>query len=57
MSEEEAKDYFEGKALEVRMLKNYVDYENIDRPIQTIDDYSEKYPINIGEEGTHEVHL
>ena len=53
MSEEEAKDYFEGKSLEVRMMKNYIDYENIDRPIQTIDAFSETYPIDVGVEAIH----
>ena len=48
MDEEEAIEYFKNIALDVRMLKHYIDYENIDRPIQTIDDYAESYPINIG---------
>ena len=38
MDEEEARAYFEGITLEVRMLKNYIDYENIEKPIQTMDD-------------------
>ena len=48
MDEEEARDYFIDKQLEVRMLKHYIDYENIEKPIQTMDDYGEVYPISVG---------
>ena len=47
MDEEEARAYFESITLEVRMLKNYIDYENIEKPIRTMDDLGEVYPLSL----------
>ena len=47
MDEEEARAYFEDNQIEVRMLKHYIDYENIEKPIQTMDDNGLVYPVNL----------
>ena len=37
MNKTEAESYFENIRMKVFFMKNYIDYDNIDRPIQTIE--------------------
>ena len=47
MNKTEAESYFENIRMKVFFMKNYIDYDNIDRPIQTIEGNNMVYQINV----------
>ena len=48
MDEIESEKYFREISLKLRFLKNYIDYEDIDSPIQSIDGSKLKFDVKVG---------
>ena len=48
MDEIESEKYFREISLKLRFLKNYIDYEDIESPIQSIDGSKYKFDVKVG---------
>ena len=57
MNKTEAASYFHNKSMRLQLLKNFIDYENIETPIQTIEDDNQRFFFSVEQQSITKIIL